>query len=103
LIVLCPSLGLQRRVNGASNEQARILLALILFAVSFTSRVLAQNEDKRAFGVLPNYRTAEASVPFQSLTTKQKFSIATKDSIDYPVLLTTAFLRWNLAIGVLKQ
>jgi hypothetical protein len=75
LIVLCPSLGLQRRVNGASNEQARILLALILFAVSFPSRVLAQNEDKRAFGVLPNYRTAEASVPFQSLTTKQKFKI----------------------------
>ena len=30
-------------------------------------------------------------MPFQSLTTKQKFSIATKDSIDYPVLLTTAF------------
>jgi hypothetical protein len=63
----------------------------MLFALSFTSRVLAQNEEKRAFGVLPNYRTAEASVPFQSLTTKQKFSIATKDSIDYPVLLTTAF------------
>ena len=48
-------------------------------------------EDKRAFGLLPNYRTAEANVPFQSLTLKQKFSIATKDSIDYPVLLTTAF------------
>ncbi len=48
-------------------------------------------EDKRAFGVLPNYRTAEASVPFQSITAKQKFVIATKDSFDYPVLLTTAF------------
>ncbi len=48
-------------------------------------------EDKRVFGVLPNYRTAESSVPFQPITTKQKFTIATKDSFDYPVLLTTAF------------
>src|SRR5438552_13263093 len=48
-------------------------------------------EDKRAFGVLPNYRTAESSVPFQPITTKQKFTIAAKDSFDYPVFLTTSF------------
>ena len=48
-------------------------------------------EDKRVFGVLPNYRTAEGSVPFQPITTKQKFTIATKDSFDYPVLGTTGF------------
>jgi hypothetical protein len=48
-------------------------------------------EDKRVFGVLPNYRTAESSVPFVPITAKQKFTIATKDSFDYPVLLTTAF------------
>jgi hypothetical protein len=48
-------------------------------------------EDKRLFGVLPNYRTAEGSVPFQPITTKQKFMIATKDSFDYPVLGTTGF------------
>jgi hypothetical protein len=48
-------------------------------------------EDKRVFGVLPNYRTAESSVPFQPITAKQKFTIATKDSFDYPVLFTTAF------------
>jgi hypothetical protein len=46
-------------------------------------------EDKRLFGVLPNYRTAEGSVPFQPITAKQKFTIASKDSFDYPVLLTT--------------
>src|SRR5207253_1169294 len=90
-IVLCPMPGLQRRVSRASNEQPRILLALMLFAVCFTFRLSAQNEDKRAFGLLPNYRTAEASASFQPLTTKQKFRIATKDSIDYPVFLTTAF------------
>ena len=48
-------------------------------------------EDKRAFGVLPNYKTAEANAPFVPLTTKQKFTIASKDSFDYPVLFTTAF------------
>ncbi len=48
-------------------------------------------EDKRAFGVLPNYRTAELNGVFQPLTTKQKFVIATKDSFDYPVYFTTAF------------
>ena len=41
--------------------------------------------DKRIFGVLPNYRTADGSVPFEPLTAKQKFRIAYKDSFDYPV------------------
>jgi hypothetical protein len=48
-------------------------------------------EDKRVLGVLPNYRTASGLVPFQPITTKQKFTIFTKDSIDYPVFLTTGF------------
>jgi len=41
-------------------------------------------QDKRVFGVLPNYRTAEGSVPFHSISTRQKFDIATKDTFDYP-------------------
>src|SRR6185437_1299603 len=40
--------------------------------------------DKRAFGVLPNYRTVEGSNPFVPLTSKQKLTIATKDTIDGP-------------------
>ena len=48
--------------------------------------------DKRIFGVLPNYRTADGSAPFEPITTKQKFHIAAKDSFDYPVyLLSGAF------------
>jgi hypothetical protein len=50
-----------------------------------------QHIDKRAFGVLPNYRTADSRFPFQRITTKQKFTIATKDSFDWPVLFNTAF------------
>jgi hypothetical protein len=41
--------------------------------------------DKRVFGVLPNYRTANASAEFMPLTIKQKFYIGYKDSVDYPV------------------
>lgn len=49
-----------------------------------TTAPAAAPEDKRMFGVLPNYRTVEGSQPFAPLTTKQKFTIATKDTIDGP-------------------
>ena len=41
-------------------------------------------EDKRIFGVLPNYRTVEGSQPFSPITAKQKLTIATKDTFDGP-------------------
>jgi hypothetical protein len=44
-------------------------------------------QDKRIFGVLPNYRTAEGSVPYSPITVKQKFMIATKDTLSYPSYL----------------
>ena len=50
----------------------------------------AQPIDKRIFGVLPNYRTADRSAPLEPITTKRKFYIASKDSFDYPVYLTSA-------------
>jgi hypothetical protein len=50
----------------------------------------ATPEDKRIFGVLPNYRTAEAAIPFTPLTVRQKFAIAFKDSFDWPVYPTSA-------------
>ncbi len=45
-------------------------------------------EDKRVFGVLPNNRTTEASIPFAAITAKQKLTIAFKDSFDWPVYPT---------------
>jgi hypothetical protein len=50
-----------------------------------TSLVHQAPPDKRIFGVLPNYRTADASRPFQPLSVKQKFYIGYKDSTDYPI------------------
>jgi hypothetical protein len=51
---------------------------------------LAPGQDKRVFGVLPNYRTAEMSQEAQPLNPKQKFHIAFKDSFDYPLILLAA-------------
>ena len=46
----------------------------------------------RVFGVLPNYRTADASQEGTVLTARQKFHIASQDSFDYPtVILAGAF------------
>jgi hypothetical protein len=52
-------------------------------------------EDKRAYGVLPNYRTAELSTPFTPLTAKQKMTIAAKDSFDgavYPTAMVMSVI-----------
>jgi len=46
-------------------------------------------EDKRAFGVLPNNRTTEASIPFMPISSAQKMTIAAKDSFDWPVYITS--------------
>ncbi len=48
--------------------------------------------DKRVLGVLPNYRTANASAVYTPITTKQKFTIASKDSFDYPLVLLAGFV-----------
>ena len=47
-------------------------------------------EDKRIFGVIPNNRTTEESIPYQPITGKQKATIAFKDSFDWPVFPTAA-------------
>jgi hypothetical protein len=47
-------------------------------------------EDKRIFGVVPNNRTTEASIPFASITPKEKLTIAFKDSFDWPLYMTAA-------------
>lgn len=49
-----------------------------------------EGEDKRIFGVLPNYRTAEKSAQYQSISASRKLKIATKDSFDYPLFLLAA-------------
>jgi hypothetical protein len=47
-------------------------------------------EDKTIFGVLPNYRTTEASVPFTTITAKEKMHIAFMDSFTWPSFASSA-------------
>src|SRR6478609_7777014 len=47
---------------------------------------------KRLFGVIPNYRTVDASVPFSRLSAKQKLNIARHDSFDWPNYIMAAAL-----------
>lgn len=46
--------------------------------------------DKRAFGFVPNYRTADASLPYKPISSKQKMTIAAKDSFDWTLVLVAA-------------
>jgi len=46
--------------------------------------------DKHIFGVLPNYRTANATAVYTPITNKQKYIIGLKDSFDYPLFLLSA-------------
>ena len=46
--------------------------------------------DKRVFGFLPNYRTADASAPFTPISARRKMTIACQDSFDWPVYPTAA-------------
>jgi hypothetical protein len=46
--------------------------------------------NQRVFGLLPNYRTADATQPFRPITAKQKMYIAYKDSTDWPVFPAAA-------------
>ena len=60
----------------------------------------AQTEDpidKRAFGVLPNYRTADGTKPFTPIGAKQKLTIAAKDSFDKPIYFMAGFFAHGFA------
>lgn len=46
--------------------------------------------DKRVLGVLPNYRTANETAVYTPITVGQKFTIASKDSFDYPLVMLGA-------------
>jgi hypothetical protein len=52
--------------------------------------------DKRLFGVVPNYRTANASVPFAPITSKQKLGIASRDSFDWPTYPLAAVMTFAM-------
>ena len=55
-----------------------------------------EKPDKRLFGVVPNYRTVDASIPFSPLTPRQKLSIASHDSFDWPTYLLAGVMTFAM-------
>jgi hypothetical protein len=53
-------------------------------AASATNIESPKPPEKRLFGVVPNYRTADASIPYAPLTARRKLAIASHDSFDWP-------------------
>lgn len=56
-------------------------------------------QDARAYGVLPNYRTAELGDPYTPITAKQKFTIARKDTLDWPSYFTASMFSGISQLG----
>lgn len=97
------------RITFARISAATLLAAILLLAP--TTTVWAQETPKqdapenpppvaaapaaptnnRVFGVLPNYRTADGSLPHSSISAKRKFYIGFKDSTDYPIFFLGGF------------
>jgi len=50
----------------------------------------APPEDKRLFGIVPNYRTSPSLKPYRPLSAGQKFKLATEDSFDRGTFLLAA-------------
>ena len=63
--------------------QARVLPAVL-------ENIVDPTPSQRAFGVLPNNRTAESALPFVPISAKRKLTIGFKDSFDWPIYLNTA-------------
>jgi hypothetical protein len=64
----------------------------VAFGQQPTNSNLPSPEDKRIFGIIPNYRTSPSLVDYKPLTPRQKFMIATQDSFDRgTVILAAAF------------
>src|SRR5207302_7759242 len=47
-------------------------------------------EEKRLFGIIPNYRTAPSLVHYQPLSTSEKFKLASQDAFDRGTFLLAA-------------
>jgi hypothetical protein len=59
-------------------------------ATSDAAPIVPSSPTSRVLGVLPNYRTADDTGPFEPLSVRRKFYIGYKDSTDYPIYLLAA-------------
>jgi hypothetical protein len=79
--------------TGAYGQQDAAPAAGSATAGTLTATAPANSQgkmDKRAFGFVPNYRTTDASLPYKAISSKQKMTIAAKDSFDWTLSLVAA-------------
>ena len=81
--------GVARAQDGSTDTAAVDPAAIAPAPAASATPVTPPVEDKRVFGVIPNNRTTEGSLPFVPITAKRKMTIAAKDSFDWPVYLTS--------------
>jgi hypothetical protein len=81
VILLCPLL------LAAQEDAAEVSQPLEIASNNHAGASAAPNN--RIFGVIPNYRTVEGSIQFNSMTSHQKLSLAAKDTFDWPTFIVT--------------
>ncbi len=59
-------------------------------ATDQSAPIVPSSPNSRVLGVLPNYRTADDTGPFEPLSVRRKFYIGYKDSTDYPIFVLAA-------------
>lgn len=75
-----------------SRRQAPIVLFFAIATMALAQDGTVQSapaQDKHVFGVIPNNRTTEGSLPYNPISTKRKITIALKDSLDWPIYPTS--------------
>lgn len=73
-----------------AEDTAKANVAILSAPLQAAPSQNVQLEDKRVFGVIPNNRTTEASLPFAPINSKRKMTIALKDSFALPLGLTSS-------------
>src|SRR5262245_56625381 len=103
---ISPALQLEDGVNNKSIVAVLFLVFAMLRAVELRAQSVedtavsapdpapaaATTPDKRLFGVLPNYRTVDAAIPFAKISNRQKLNIARHDSFDWPTYVLAGVL-----------
>ena len=86
IVVTCSfNISAQSLDDGASPTEAAVAAPDTGAATPATASIESPKPpDKRLFGVVPNYRTASAEVPFSPITARHKLGIASRDSFDWP-------------------
>jgi hypothetical protein len=90
--LVSPMLAQYAGVDSVAAAEAPASAPAAAFDTPVAGAVNPAPVSKRAFGVLPNYRTAEKTDVYMPISIKRKYYIGLKDSTDYPIYGLSAVL-----------